>query len=444
MRDFTADLAARVTALKAADVPAPIQERAAQSVLDWIGVTVAGAAEPAASIARSAGDGGAGPATVLGVHAGAGVQHAALVNGVAAHALDFDDGSGWMLGHPSVAVCPAALAVAEEAGASGEALLVAVVVGTEVAARVGLAMGESHYRRGWHGTGTTGTLAAAGAAGGLLGLDQTGMRVALGLAATQAAGLKAMFGTMAKPLHAGRAAMSGVLAAKLAAGGFTAPLDAIEAEQGLAIESDDFRPEIVEERLGGAWGIENTRFKLHACCGVTHPAIDALRALTTDGLAAGDVEHLVIEGGPLVWRTCQVDRPRSGLEAKFSLRYTAALALCGRPTTPEGFTDEAVGDTEVARLQDRVELREVERPGFGVTLRLRLRDGATLAQEADSAGAVADAGLPAQRTDLTRKFIDLVAPVLGSAGSAALLESVTALPTARTVADVAAGTLPAV
>jgi 2-methylcitrate dehydratase PrpD len=444
---LTGQIASRVVELRACDIPPPVMERAVQSVTDWVAVTIAGASEHAAAIVRQAtlADGGDGPATVLAVRGGAGLQAAALANGVASHALDFDDGNGWMLGHPSVAICPAALAVAEETGACGEALLASVVAGVEVGARVGVAMGESHYRNGWHATGTTGTLAAAGAAAWLLGLDVERTSVALSLAATQAAGLKAMFGTMAKPFHAGRAAMSGVLAAKLAAAGFTAPPDGIGAGQGLAAtQSANFRPELVRETIGAEWGITRTRIKMHACCGVTHPTIDALRdARTARGFGAADVERLEIEGGPMVWRTCQVDWPCSGLEAKFSLRYTAALALSGRPTTTRSFTDEALRGDDITRVQERVELREVDRAGFGVTLRLRLKDGTILVTEADSAGPVPDAELPAQRQRLARKFEDLVIPVLGEAGGARLLTALTSLREAADVRQLTALTLPA-
>jgi 2-methylcitrate dehydratase PrpD len=443
---LTAQLAARVAQLRPGDIPPLVLERAVHSMTDWVAVTIAGAAEDAAVIVRRAtlADGGVGPATVLAVRGGVGVQAAALANGVASHALDFDDGSEWMLGHPSVAICPAALAVAEETGASGEALLASVVAGVEVATHVGVAMGESHYRKGWHATGTTGTLAAAGAAAWLLGLDVERTRVALSLAVTQAAGLKVMFGTMGKPLHAGRAAMSGVLAATLAAEGFTAPLDGIEASQGLAAtQSDDFRPEMISKVIGDEWGISRTKLKMHACCGVTHPTIDTLRgARASVGFGAADVERLEIEGGPLVWRTCQVDRPRTGLEAKFSLRYTAALALCGRTTTVGSFTDEALREDDVTRVQERIVLREVERPGFGVTLRLRLKDGTVLVEEAVSAGAETDADLPAQRDRLTRKFQDLVIPVLGQAQSGRLLAAMTALPGLADVRALTVLTLP--
>jgi 2-methylcitrate dehydratase PrpD len=259
-------------------------------------------------------------------------------------------------------------------------------------------------------------------------VDRT--RIALGLAATQAAGLKAMFGTMAKPLHAGRAAASGVLAARLAAAGFTAPLDGIEAGQGLAAtQSATFRPEAVTEIIGDDWGITRTAIKMHACCGVTHPTLDALRDIRAGhGLDPDDVARLEIEGGPMVWRTCQVDRPGSGLAAKFSLRYVAALALCGLPTTPSSFTDEALRSEQTARMQERIYLRETDRDGFGVTLQLTLNDGTSLAVEAGSTRPASDADLPGQRQRLLRKFDDLVTPVLGQEGNARLRSALGSLP----------------
>lgn len=445
MSGLTRHLASRVAGLRAADIPPLVMERAAQSMTDWVACTIAGSSEPAAVIVRRAmlPDDSHGPSTVLALRGGAAVESAALANGVASHVLDFDDGNGWMLGHPSAAICPAALAVAEETAASGEAVLASIVAGVEVGTRVGLAMGESHYRNGWHATGTTGTLAAAGAAAWLLGLDVERTQVALSLAATQAAGLKAMFGTMAKSFHAGRAAMNGVIAAKLAAAGFTAPLDGIEAPQGFAAtQSANFRPETVSEIIGSEWGITRTALKMHACCGLTHPTIDALcDERVARGFGPADVERLEVEAGPMVWRTCQVDRPRSGLEAKFSLRYTAALALSGLPTTTQSFTDEALRRNDITRMQERVELRQVDRAGFGVTLRLRLRDGTVLVKEADSAGSVPDADLPVQRQRLAAKFEGLIIPVLGEVESARLLAALISLPETADVRELTALTL---
>src|SRR5579883_3449913 len=203
------DAVARFRTLRSTDLPPEALAVARHCLLDWLGCALAGSQEPLAAILRDEVVESGGPATVLGTFLRTTPRAAALVNGAAGHALDFDDTHTDMNGHPTAPVLPAALALAEALDASGERLLAAYVAGIEVECRLGLYIGPEHYARGWHATGTLGTVGAAAAAAHLLGLDEKGWRTGLNLAATQAAGLKASFGSMAKPLHAGRAASDG-------------------------------------------------------------------------------------------------------------------------------------------------------------------------------------------------------------------------------------------
>ncbi len=230
---FTRALAGWISTVDDAAIGTPAFAWARHAMLDWIAVTVAAAREPLVEMLTAEyGSPQALPCALVGSPLRADAAQAALINGAAGHALDFDDVTSAMHGHPTVPVAPAALAVAQAAGASGKDLLRALILGHEVESRIGEVVGAEQYRLGLHPTGTTGALGAAAACARLGGLDPTATAHALGLAATQAAGLKCMFGTMAKPLHAGKAAMNGVMAARLAARGFTANPCGIECEQG--------------------------------------------------------------------------------------------------------------------------------------------------------------------------------------------------------------------
>jgi len=411
---LTAALAERAAGFRFEELRPEHVQRARHSLLDWLGVTLAGAQEPAGRMVQAVAlaEGGDGPCTLVGTPYRLGPQSAALANGTAGHALDYDDSNFWMVGHPSVPVVSAALAVGEARGSSGEDLVAAIVAGHEVAARVGLAVGSAHYLAGWHATGTVGTFAAAAAAGNVLALDPEMMEIALGLAATQAAGLKVSFGTMAKPLHGGRAAAGGVLAALLAEQGFTGPLSAIEGHQGFAsTQTPDFDPERVEVELGGRLGIEGVLYKKHACCGGTHGAINALQRLA---VAADDVVSVQIVVSRQMFDICCIEEPRTGIEGKFSVRHAASLVLAGRSTGPSGFSDEAVDDPELLALRALVGVTESrEDTGHETTVTIQLRDGTELRAESDARVPATDDELAQEWVVLCAKFADLAEPALG-------------------------------
>src|SRR5213592_834107 len=216
------------------DCPVAAVDAARRAILDCVGVMLAGSAEPAARIVQqiAESEGGAPLATIVGTRRRTGAVWAALANGTAAHALDFDDTNFAMLGHPSAPVLAAGLAAGELALADGQALVHAFLLGFEVETTLAAVINPEHYDHGWHATCTLGTLGAAAAAARLLGLDTAQIRTALAVAASQSSGLKENFGTMTKPFHAGHAARSGVLAALLAREGWTASERAIEGPQG--------------------------------------------------------------------------------------------------------------------------------------------------------------------------------------------------------------------
>jgi 2-methylcitrate dehydratase PrpD len=404
--------------LRWGDVPEEAREVARHCLLDFLGVTLAGSREPPSEMlvaAAIAGE-GASRASLIGRSERASRLSAALVNGVAAHALDFDDTHTLMNGHPSAPVLPALLALVDTEDATGADLLVALVAGIELECRLSVLLGPAHYGYGFHSTGTLGTFGAAAACAHLLGLDREQWLHALGLAATQAAGLKSGFGTMAKPLNAGHAASAGLLAALLARRGFTADPIAIEASQGFALTHSDGRPSQAQlTPYVGRFLARDTLFKFHAACYLTHAAIDAAAALrAAPGFDARDVSAVEVRVSPALLHVCTIAEPETGLEGKFSLRATTAMALLGDDTgDPDAFTNERMADPELVALRDRVRVETVT--GMSATRAL-----VTIATSAGKREAEVDTGVPAtdlaaQRERLERKFLRLATPVLGRA-----------------------------
>jgi 2-methylcitrate dehydratase PrpD len=415
--------------LDAGDLPADVDTVARQCILDWFACAMAGSTEPLAVILRETVAGADGPASVVGTDQHTGVLQAALVNGAAGHALDFDDTHTVMGGHPTVPVFPAALALAEELDCSGADLLAAYVAGVEVESRLGAGIGPEHYAKGWHVTSSIGIFGATAAAARLLGLDADQFGHAMGLAASQSSGLKANFGTMTKPFHAGHAAERGVLSARLAQRGFTANPNAIDANQGLAQAAGDgaWHPERVGRH--GDWMITATLFKYHAACYLTHAAIEATAALTEAG---DDVDAVTLTVNPAILDVCGIPRPVTGLEAKFSLTATTAFTVLGIDTTdPASFTDANANDQRVQRLIERVTVTPDPRLR---TTQARVevrRGGASTSGEHDSGVPASD--LVAQGLKLRAKFAGLVDPLIGVEAKALAdrIDHITELSSAR-------------
>lgn len=323
------------------------------SLMDWAACGIAGRDQPVARILREMilAEDGKGDATVIG-GGSAPARGAALVNGAASHALDYDDTHFDHIGHPSVAVLPAALAVAQTAGADGDALLRACLVGAELSVRVGVWLGRAHYQIGFHQTATAGAFGATAAAGRLLGLNAERMAHALGLCATRAAGLKSQFGTMGKPYNAGIAAATGVEVAMLAAAGFQSTPDGLENVQGFGPTHAGQNDLTAMDGLGESWRFETISHKFHACCHGTHAMLEALATLAAD---AGTVRAVEVATHPRWLSVCNISNPTTGLEAKFSYRLTAAMALGGIDTgAMASFTNSVCTDPVIAMLRNKV------------------------------------------------------------------------------------------
>ena len=419
-------LAQRWAHLTPSDVPDDAAVVARQCILDWFGCTIAGSREPLSRILLDevVGHEPDGPCTIVGTASTTTARTAALVNGAAGHALDFDDTHTMLSGHPTVPVLPAVLALAEELDASGAAVQTALVVGIEVECRVGALLAPGHYRAGWHATGTIGTIGAAAGCAHLLGLDPGRTAHALALAATQAAGLKASFGTMAKPLHAGKAASDGLLAARLAAAGFTGNPAVLEASQGLGEAAGGTVPDPSRlDRLEGRWAIRETLFKHHAACYLTHASINAALDLAQQ-VTPGVVEEVEVHVSPDSLQVCDIAEPATGLEGKFSLRATTAMALLGDDTTDmAAYTDERMGADELVALRDRVlVVPEEGRVGTRSRVVVVTTSGERLEAEDDTGRPATDLVLQQER--LAAKFVGLASPVLGPERAVALRDAV--------------------
>lgn len=422
----TARLVEHARAISFDEIPSEVVLAAKTCVLDWLGCALAGSHEPLTEI-LTAEAATHGPAGLIGREERTSVHWAALINGAAAHALDYDDTHLMMSGHPSVPVLPGLFALAEEREADGRAFLTAFVAGVETECRLGALMGLPHYVAGWHSTATFGTFGAAAACAHLLGLDEKGWANAFGIAGIQAAGLKSVFGTMSKPFQAGKASANGLLAAMLAARGFTSATDILETDQGFAATHAGSLDESVLAGLRDRFLVRDTVFKYHASCYLTHSAMEAAIALREQHKIATDnaqrVEVVVPHGHLAV---CNISEPATGLEGKFSLRATVAMALCGDDTAdPSVFTDErmrslmGVRDLIIVRPSDDV-------IGTQSRVEIELPGGRTVSETVD-VGRPAD-DLERQWSRLTEKFIRLASPVVGEDNAWRLHGCVESLP----------------
>ncbi|HEY1412821.1 MAG TPA: MmgE/PrpD family protein, partial [Rhodopila sp.] len=309
----------------------------------------------------------------------------------------------------------------------GADVLTAFVAGYELQCRVGKTIAPGHYDGlGFHATATVGSFGAAAACAHLLGLDADRFATALGIAGTQAAGLKSMFGTMCKPLHAGKASYHGLMAAKLAARGFTSRADVIECGQGFArTHSPDFNPERAFDTPPNGWWIANNLFKYHASCYMTHAAIESARKLREQhGFVPDQVEGVRVQLEEACDRVCNIPEPRTGLEAKFSLRLTTAMGLAGLDTSRlSTYSEEVAADPVLVGLRDKVSFDfRTGIPNTFTEIELSLRDGSRFSARHDSGVPAAD--VAAQGKRLEAKFAALVDPVLGTDKTARLIADI--------------------
>jgi 2-methylcitrate dehydratase PrpD len=451
---LTEEIARFAAAIRPEDVDAEVRAIALDHIVDHFGVALAGSREPCTAIVRSLAPPASpslGAAHAVGTGEHLGTEAAALVNGVAAHALDYDDtqlstspeGVYGLLTHPTTPVMAAAGAVAEETGASGLDLLIAYVVGVEVACRLADSIHPRHYQDGFHSTGTLGTFGAAVAASRLYGLDEAGMRAALGVAASLAAGVRENFGTMTKPLNAGRAAQNGVAAARLARAGFTASGQALEGRRGfLHAAAGGYNPERIRGRLGRPWFLHTpgVSIKPYPSGSLSHPAQDVALALVQEhDVHPEDVERVVVGTNSNVPNALIYSRPTTGLEAKFSMPFCMTMAVLRRRAGLREFTDEEVRRPDVQAFLPRCTLvvdPELEAMGYQHVrsrVRIELSDGRVLQGEAEWARGYPTN--PLDREALLAKFLDCAHGTMEEKEARKVFEAVRDLPSAARAAD---------
>jgi 2-methylcitrate dehydratase PrpD len=410
-------------------LPEDVRFLARQCFLDWLGVTLAGSREPLTQILlEEVGEEGGNPqALLIGLGRKATIHQAAMVNGSASHALDYDDVQWEMSGHPSVPIVPGLLALTEHLGASGAEFMAAFVAGFETECRIGLLVNPGHYAKGWHATGTLGTFGSAAACASLLRLDQERWQHTLGIAAAQAAGLKSMFGTMCKPLHAGKAAANGLRAATLAARGFTSNPEALETAQGFgATQTATYQPERCLAGPANGFSLRSVLFKYHAACYGTHSTIEGVLRLKEDHkIDPGAVRAIRLRVPPGNLNMCNIPEPKTPLEGKFSLRFTAALALGYGDATETAFTTDRVNDPDLTSLRDRVTVVGDESITGATEVTVELADGRQLRAAVDVNQPATD--LERQWQRLVVKFHSLAAPVIGEESAGQVVDAVSRL-----------------
>src|SRR5579864_1503055 len=388
--EVTRTLARYVLNSRASEIPESARHEGVRSIVNWLGCAVGAARHEAVERALAALLPFAGPrqASVLGRTEKTDILTAALMNGIASHVFDFDDTHLPTIIHPSGPVASALFALAEYRPVSGAELLHAFILGVEAECRIGKAVYPDHYDAGWHITGTAGVFGAAAAAGKILKLNEQQMIWALGIAGTQASGLREMFGTHCKSFHPGRAAQNGLMSAILAQKNFTSSNQVLEAKRGFAnvlSKKQDYAQ--ITEGLGKSFEVTLNSYKPFACGVVIHPAIDACIQLKREnGLSGDEVESVELTVAPLVLELTGKRAPQVGLEGKFSVFHSTAAALIYGAAGEKQYSDACVRDTNVVRLRDRIEAKvDTNLRDDEVLVRLMLKDGRVLAKYVDHA-----------------------------------------------------------
>jgi 2-methylcitrate dehydratase PrpD len=421
--DVTAKIAGFVTELKYASIPTAAVQTAKIAVRDCLGVALAGSKEEdakiCAQIARQ--ENAREDATVIGQGFKTSALQAAFANGTAAHALDFDH-SFTLMGQPTAPIIPAIFALGESLGASGRQLIEAYVAGYEVTGKLAHSLRDTAHD-GWHAPSTLGSFGAAAACGKLLGLSASQVEMALGIAASMASGIVANFGTMTKPLHVGLGARNGVLAAKLAQGGYTANPKAIESGFGfyqVFHQDTPIREQPIEE-LGRSYALlsDGLRIKPYPCGGLTHQVIDAVlefranHRLIPEMIEAVDVDVVKHTFDRIVFRV-----PQTGIQGKFCMPYLVARAIIDGKIGLDIFTDSAVRDQNVLKLAERVQmnldtnLKKTDLGGRPCRVTIRLKNGQGYSREAQHAKGGPE--FPMTEEELKEKFTECARQALSA------------------------------
>ncbi|MSO92560.1 MAG: MmgE/PrpD family protein [Rhodospirillales bacterium] len=424
-------LGAYAAGLRSGTIPPEALHGARRCVVDWFAAAIPGGVVPPATLLADvlAADGDSGRALLIPSGRMAGMRTAALVNGTASHTIEFDDIFRDAIYHPGSPVIAAALAAAQSRGRDGSAFLRGVIAGYEVSTRMGVALGSTHYEY-WHTTGTVGSFGAAVAAAVVLGLDGAKTAHAISATATMAAALQESFRgeSMLKPLHAGRAAETGVLAALAAEKGLTGVSTMLEGARGIgAAMSRNADWGKAFDGLGTRYNVIDTTQKNHACCGHTFAAIDAVIALRNQHkLTPENVKRISVGTYGKALEVANIPDPKTAFEAKFSLAYCCSVALATGRVRFEAFSPERLSDPIVRGAIHKVaavvdpDADKAFPKRRSATVEIETTDGRLLKFHAPTRKG--DPENPLTDAELTDKYRELVDAVMGERTSKALLD----------------------
>jgi len=359
--EATKSLAEFVLSTNFDDLPSEVINEAKLCFMDWLGVALAGAHDPEVNSLFQVIEliGGKEQATILGKNVKSSILNATLMNGMSSHIFDYDDTSIEFLGHASATLFPCLLALAEWMGIGGKDFLAAYVIGFEVGCRVAIGASVNHTLKGWHPTSTIGHFSSTAGAAKLLGLTIEQITYAFGIAGTQAAGLKAVFGTSCKPFHPGKAGFNGLLSALLAQRGFTSIDNILEGKDCFwDMYSARSNPRMALKDLGSKWSILNNTYKFHASCHYTHAGIEAVLAIKKEvkDFIPDNIEKIEIFVSPMTLENAAIMEPKTGLEGKFSVPYVIANTILRDDTGIGAFTDVKINDPEILKLRDKIKV----------------------------------------------------------------------------------------
>jgi 2-methylcitrate dehydratase PrpD len=444
--EVTRTLARYVVNSKLADIPADVRREAVRSIVNWLGCAVGSCRHEAVDVALAALGpfSGARQASVLGREEKVDILLASLLNGISSHVFDFDDTHLKTIIHPAGPVASALFPLAEHMPVTGAELLHAFILGVETECRIGNAVCPEHYETGWHITGTAGVFGSAAACGKLLGLDEQQMTWALGIAGTQSSGFREMFGTHCKSFHPGTAAKNGLAAALLAQKNFTSSNQVIEAKRGFAnVMSTKHNYAEITENLGKSFEVALNSYKPFACGIVIHPSIDGCVQLKKENkLTGAEVEKVHLTVPHLVLELTGKRTPQVGLEGKFSVFHSCAVALLFGAAGEKEYSDAMVRDPKVIAIRDRVEctiddsLRDDE-----CHVQITLKDGRVLKKHVEH--AIGSRERPLSDDDLNSKFHVLVDDILGEEHTERLLKLCWSIEGLKDAAELCRQSLPA-
>ncbi len=451
---LTQQLAEFVINTRESDVPAEVLDRSRDALVDTLGCALAGSLDEGSEIAQRwvIETGARAQATVVGTQLATSPAEAAFANGLAAHALDYDDSLTTLRGHPTAPMLGAGLAVGEAANASGKAVLAAIAIGLEIGGKLGPALGAGHYMKGWHSTASVGAFTATAVAARLYGLTVAQLQTAWGIAASEASGLIRNFGTMTKPFHAGHAAKSGVMAAWLAKNGFTADTQIFDGKNNFfsTYAGDDAVPlESTVKNLGTPWEMVNPGIyvKRFPCCYCNHRPVGGMfEMIKQHGIKKEEVTKVRIGFLPGSDKPLIHFDPHTGLEAKFSMEYNAAAVLVDGKITMESFTDAMVQRPEIRAMMPKVERFRIphEKTFSGITgyndIEIVTPRGTFTLHIDRVPGSPA---WPMTAADRAEKFLDCAGRVLGSAGAKQLFAVADRCGQLANIAELTRATVPA-